>query len=68
VKKRQRPLFDERVTLSVAEVAVRNGMSESFVYEQIKAGRLRATKPGGVGPLRVRIEDEAAWIEGEEAA
>ena len=63
-RKPRRPV-DARASLSISEVALRNGVSESFVYDEAKAGRLRATKLGGKGPLRVTFEDEAKWIAGE---
>lgn len=62
-RKVRRPV-DARASLSVSEVALRNGVSESFAYEEIKAGRLRASKLGGRGPLRVMFADEEAWIRG----
>ena len=63
-RKPRRPV-DARASLSVSEVALRNGVSESYAYDEIKAGRLKASKLGGRGPLRVTFEDEARWIAGE---
>ena len=62
-RKVRRPV-NARASLSVSEVALRNGVSESFAYDEVKAGRLKATKLGGRGPLRITFEDEAAWIRG----
>jgi hypothetical protein len=59
------PPVDIRATFSVPEVALRNGISESYAYEEIKRGRLKATPLGGAGPLRVTREDELRWIRGD---
>lgn len=59
---------DVRASLSIPEVALRSGVSESYVYDEVKAGSLKATKLGGKGPLRVTLEDETAWIRGESAS
>ena len=63
-KKQPRHPVDVRASFSIPEVALRNGVSESYAYDEVKAGRLKASKLGGAGPLRVTCEDEAAWISG----
>jgi excisionase family DNA binding protein len=50
---------------TVPQLAKRLGRSKAFVYEQIKRGHLRATRPGGDGELVVTAEAEAAWLAGE---
>jgi hypothetical protein len=66
-KKKPRHPADVRASLSISEIALRSGVSESFAYDEVKAGRLRASKLGGTGPLRVTLEDEARWIAGDAA-
>jgi hypothetical protein len=64
VNKSKRHPVDVRASFSVPEIALRNGVSESYAYDEIKAGRLRATRLGGTGPMRVTRPDEARWIAG----
>jgi hypothetical protein len=40
-------------------------MGSSFIYDQIREGKLKAHRPGGEGPLRILASDEDAWIRGE---
>jgi hypothetical protein len=35
------------------------------VYDQIRAGKLKADRLGGDGPLRITPDNEAAWIRGQ---
>jgi excisionase family DNA binding protein len=65
MKKRNPRERDYRKSYSVAEIAVRHGMGSSFIYDQIRSGKLKAHRPGGEGPLRILASDEEAWIRGE---
>jgi hypothetical protein len=58
---------EARASFSISEVALRSGVSESYAYAEVKAGRLRATPLGGSGPMRVTRADEQRWIHGETA-
>lgn len=49
---------------SVAEVARRANLSETFVRQDILAGKLRVVRPGGRSAARVLPADEARWLEG----
>ena len=60
-KRTKRRPVDARYSMSIGEVAIRNGVSESYAYDEVKKGRLRATQLGGEGPMRVTFEDEARW-------
>ena len=65
MKKRAPRAREHRASFSPGEVALRHGLGQSYVYDQIRAGRLRATRIGGTGPLRISLEDEARWLEGQ---
>lgn len=43
----------------INEVCMRNGVGRSYLYAEIKAGRLRAVKVGR--HTHVKHEDEIAW-------
>ena len=49
----------ERTASTINEVCERNHVCRDFVYGQIRAGRLRATKFGRV--TRIFSDDEEAW-------
>jgi len=50
----------DRIAFSVAEMAKRTGLSRSFLYLEIEAGRLQTLK---IGKRRlVRVEDEASYL------
>jgi excisionase family DNA binding protein len=49
----------EAAMSSPEEVAVRNRRSRTYIYEEIRAGRLIAVKAGRC--TRIRREDEDAW-------
>lgn len=52
-----------RRSFSPAEIAKRNKLSVSYVYKEINLGRLKASRTGGFGPMRVSEEAESAWLE-----
>jgi excisionase family DNA binding protein len=57
---------EARASFSVGEIALRNGVSESYVYKQINDGLLKAVRiSNGRGPLRIHVDDERAWLRGE---
>jgi hypothetical protein len=49
-----------RKSFRIAELAQRHGLSVAFIYNEIKAKRLRARKAGAA--TIVTDEDEAAWL------
>lgn len=49
---------------SLRSVAARHHFSPSFVYAEVRAGRLRAFRLHGNGPLRVLEPDERNWLFG----
>jgi hypothetical protein len=53
----------ERKSWRPVEFAERHGVSLSFVYREIREGRLRARKPAGFVTI-VTDQDEADWLEG----
>ncbi|MFI5781144.1 helix-turn-helix domain-containing protein [Nocardia sp. NPDC051570] len=60
---RQRIPLDQRLALTVQEVADMTGFSYPFVYQQIAAGNLAACAPGGDGrSKRVRPADIDDWL------
>jgi hypothetical protein len=52
----------DRKSWRPTEFAERHSVSPSFVYGEIKAGRLRARKPAG-GVTIITSEDERAWLD-----
>ena len=52
--------MDNRAAFSIDVMAERTGLSRSFLYMQLKAGKLASLK---IGKRRlVRAEDEAAYL------
>jgi hypothetical protein len=49
-----------RKSFRIAELAQRHALSVAFIYNEIKAKRLRARKAGAA--TIVTDEDEAAWL------
>ena len=50
--------------LKPAEVAVRLGVSRTWLYDATKAGRIPSIRIGGAdGPLRFVAEDIEQWLE-----
>jgi excisionase family DNA binding protein len=49
----------ERTASTINEVCKRNHVCRDFIYGQIRAGRLKATKFGRV--TRIFSDDEEAW-------
>jgi excisionase family DNA binding protein len=56
--------LDTPVSSTVKDVAERHQFSLSFVYQAVSEGRLRATRAGGQGALRILPEDELRWLKG----
>jgi excisionase family DNA binding protein len=50
----------DKIAFSIDEMAERVGLSRSFLYEELKAGKLATVK---IGKRRLgRAEDEAAYL------
>jgi excisionase family DNA binding protein len=54
-----------RVALSVREVATACGYSAEAVRRAIQDGKLTATRPGGRGDYRILVSDMHAWLRGD---
>ena len=52
---------DERLLLTIPEVAVKLGLGRSFVYQMVRAGTLRSVKLGRA--RRVSTEVLRRWVE-----
>ena len=60
-------MLDESDTylLKPAEVALRLGVSRSWLYEAANAGRIPCVRLGGEdGPVRFREDELARWLDG----
>lgn len=51
--------------LTLKQMGAKYGRSYDYMLTQVKRGRLRAVRPGGVGDMMVLAEDELAWLRGE---
>lgn len=49
------------LAMSVEDIATRSALGRSFLYQEIKAGRLRARRAGT--RLVVLVADAEAWLE-----
>jgi excisionase family DNA binding protein len=53
--------MNDRITITVSEMAARTGLSRTFLFSEIKDGRLRSLK---IGKHRlIRTEDVAAYLD-----
>jgi hypothetical protein len=59
------PPFDERLGLSIAQFCAMSSLGKTFVYEEIKNGRLRIRKFGK--RTIVLLEDARRYLAGESA-
>jgi excisionase family DNA binding protein len=56
----------QKITLSVDEMAARTGLSRTFLFGEIKDGRLASMK---IGRLRlIHVDDEAAYLKAHRLA
>ena len=58
-------MFENRIALSVKEVAEATGYKESRIRQFIAEGTLKVHRPGGYGDYRIFREDLDAWIRGD---
>jgi excisionase family DNA binding protein len=58
-RKRPRATSDEQAMSSPEEVAARNRVSRTYIYNEMRIGRLIGVKCGR--NTRIRREDEEAW-------
>jgi excisionase family DNA binding protein len=49
------------VYLSINQVAERFGVSRAPIYEEVKAGRLKAKRIGKKPSIRIHVDDLAEW-------
>lgn len=54
----------ERVAYSVREAARSTSYSEELIRKAIREGVLKASRPGGIGDLRILREDLVHWLRG----
>ena len=52
-----------RSSYTPKEIAARNNYCVSYVYQQIKRGKLKASRTGGNGQYRITPEAEREWVE-----
>jgi len=50
---------------TIHEVAARHSFNPQRVWADIRAGRLRAVRPGGKGDYRILRVDEERWVNGK---
>lgn len=58
-------MFDNRIALTVREAAEATGFSQESIRLAIRCKRLRASRPGGSGNIRIMTEDLRVWLAGD---
>lgn len=58
-------MYENRIALSVAEVAELTGYSNPAIRKFISLKLLKATRPGGIGDYRILRDDVIAWLRGD---
>lgn len=54
--------MSQKLTFSIEEVVIETGISRTYIYDQIRAGRLKAVKAGR--RTYVRSDDLHSFIDG----